>query len=61
MRHTIEFETTDDWNPMREPTCWSECPFSILIGLGQTCKARDIYEKRGEIICPVIRLKVKER
>lgn len=61
MRHTIEFETSDDWNLMRSPVCWSECPFSILIKLGESCNARDIYEKRGEILCPVIKHKTKER
>lgn len=35
MRHTFIFETSDDWKP-NETCCWSECPFSMNIKLGDT-------------------------
>ena len=54
-KHTLEFTTPDDWKPMIEPVCWTECPFACLTKLGHECKAREVYRKDGLIICPVVR------
>lgn len=34
--HTFEFKTDKDWEP-GEAACWTDCPFSFLIGLGKRC------------------------
>lgn len=52
--HTLEFVTHDDWEPL-EPTCWTECPFACLTGLGHECRARKAYRKDKLMICPVVR------
>ena len=33
----FEFSVRDSWKS-GESACWTECPFSPLIGLGHTCK-----------------------
>ena len=53
-KHTLEFTTPDDWKPL-EPTCWTECPFACLTGLGHECRARKAYRKDNLMICPVVR------
>lgn len=50
-RHTIEFETNDNWQPLT-PGCWVDCPASILVPLGEVCPAVKAYEKHGLEICP---------
>lgn len=54
-KHTLEFTTHDDWKPMIEPACWTECPFACLTKLGNECRAREAYRKDELIICPVVR------
>ena len=54
-KHTIEFTTPDDWKPMVESACWTECPFAYLTKLGYECEARKAYRKDGLVICPVAR------
>ena len=54
-KHTLEFATSDDWKPLIEPACWTECPFACLTKLGHECKAREVYRKDGLMICPVVR------
>lgn len=53
--HILKFETPDDWRPMTEAACWTECPFACLTKLGHECRAREAYRKDGLVICPVIR------
>ena len=53
--HILKFETPDDWKPMTEAACWTECPFACLTKLGHECRAREAYRKDGLVICPVIR------
>ena len=53
-KHTHEFTTPDDWEPL-EPACWTECPFACLTGLGHECRARKAYRKDNIMICPVVR------
>ena len=53
--HILKFETPDDWRPMTEAACWTECPFACLTKLGHECKAREVYRKDGLVICPVVR------
>lgn len=48
VKHTFEFETRDDWTPS-ESACWVECPFSLLIKLGERCRFLD-----EEVKCPFI-------
>lgn len=48
VKHTFEFETKDNWTPSKG-ACWAECPFSLLIKLGERCKFLD-----GEVKCPFI-------
>ena len=55
-KHTLEFTTPDDWKPMIEPACWTECPFACLTKLGHECRAREAYRKDKLEICPVVRL-----
>ena len=55
MKHTLEFTTPDDWKPMVESACWTECPFACLTKLGNECIARGAYRKDELIICPVVR------
>lgn len=40
VKHTFEFDTWDYWEPGRA-TCWVECPFSLLIPAGKSCKFLD--------------------
>ena len=37
VKYRFEFEVSDSWKA-GETACWTECPFSPLIGLGHTCK-----------------------
>ena len=37
VKYRFEFEVSDSWTE-GESACWTECPFSPLIGLGHTCK-----------------------
>ena len=53
--HMLKFESPDDWRPMTEAACWTECPFACLTKLGHECRAREAYRKDGLVICPVIR------
>ncbi len=53
--HILKFETPDDWKPMTEAACWTECPFACLTKLGHECIAREAYRKDRLVICPVIR------
>lgn len=39
VRHTFEFYAPEDWIP-DSPACWTHCPFSLNIKLGETCKYR---------------------
>lgn len=48
VKHTFEFETYEDWVP-ETSGCWTECPFSFLIDLGDYCKCLD-----GLITCPFL-------
>lgn len=54
MEVVLKFEAPDDWNPMIEPCCWVHCPFAVLTKLGHVCRAKEIYDKRREIVCPII-------
>ena len=31
------FETSKGWKPSA-PACWTECPFSLMLKWGETCK-----------------------
>ena len=53
-KHTLEFTTPDDWKPMTDAACWTECPFARLTKLGHECRAREAYRKDGLVICPVV-------
>jgi len=53
--HILKFETSDDWKPMTEAACWTECPFACLTKLSHECRAREAYRKDGLVICPVVR------
>lgn len=43
----FEFSVSDSWKS-GESACWTECPFSPLIGLGHTCK----FLTTKELKCP---------
>ena len=43
----FEFSDSDSWKS-GESACWTECPFSPLIGLGHTCK----FLTTKELKCP---------
>lgn len=60
MKYVLEFVSPDDWKPMIEDACWVDCPFSILTSLGHVCRAKQYYDKCGEIICPVITKRVQK-
>lgn len=55
-KYTLTFEAPDDFNPMIECACWVCCPISALIKFGEKCRAKDYYDKYGEIICPIIKM-----
>ena len=57
MKYNLEFEAPDDWKPMEESACWVDCPLKTLTRLGMECRAREAYRKRGDILCPIIKLK----
>lgn len=50
VRHTFLFETSDDWNP-NKPYCWGECPFSMNIKLGESCR----YKSEDLLTCPFVK------
>ena len=52
VKHTFEFETSDDWSPSTG-LCWTECPFSALIPLGNICDFLIIDGMR----CPFMQIK----
>ena len=47
VKYRFEFEVSDSWKA-GETACWTECPFSPLIGLGHTCK----FLTTKELKCP---------
>lgn len=47
VKYRLEFEVSDSWKS-GESACWTECPFSPLIGLGHTCK----FLTTKELKCP---------
>lgn len=47
VKYRLEFEVSDSWKAS-ESACWTECPFSPLIGLGHTCK----FLTTKELKCP---------
>lgn len=47
VKYRFEFEVSDNWKA-GETACWTECPFSPLIGLGHTCK----FLTTKELKCP---------
>lgn len=51
VRHTFIFKTSDDWSPSK-PYCWAECPFSMNIKLGESCR----YKSEDLLECPFIKL-----
>lgn len=48
IKYTFEFAATDDWAP-GDGACWTDCPFSVLIGLGNMCKCIE-----GKALCPFL-------
>ena len=50
VEHTFKFKTDKNWIP-GVGMCWTGCPFSMLVGLGEICKFVDSGE------CPFERMK----
>lgn len=48
VKHIFEFETNDDWIP-GESACWTECPFSFNIRVGEMCRC---VKHNARIECP---------
>ena len=46
--YSFEFKTDTDWYPA-ESGCWTDCPFSSLINLSESCKCL-----HGTPKCPFI-------
>lgn len=54
VKHTFEFETDEDWIP-GEAACWTGCPFSFMIRLGDSCICLD-----DRVKCPFKAMQIKE-
>jgi hypothetical protein len=50
----INFETNADWKPL-DTACWTHCPLACLTKLSEKCHAKDIFDKYGDVICPIVR------
>ena len=49
IEHTFRFKTSADWEPGKT-ACWTDCPFSFNINLGDSCKCL-----KTDIKCPFIK------
>lgn len=47
----FEFETADDWEPGKD-ACWTDCPFSILLKLGESCPCVNKVRSVDRPVCP---------
>lgn len=61
VKYRMEFEAPEDWKPMRESACWVDCPLQCLTRLSEVCRAKEIYDKNGDIMCPIVRFTVNEK
>lgn len=48
VKHSFKFKTSANWKPL-SPLCWTECPFSFNIHLGDNCRCLD---KKNAHECP---------
>ena len=48
----MEFKTDDNWKPL-DTACWTECPLACLTKLSHMCHAKEMFDKSGELICPM--------
>ena len=48
VRYAFDFLADDDWVP-GGGACWTDCPFSVLIGLGGRCRCTE-----GKALCPFL-------
>lgn len=47
----FEFETADDWEPGKD-ACWTDCPFAILLKLGESCPCVNKVRSVDRPVCP---------
>lgn len=52
IKHTFEFYTTPEWHPGTS-ACWTDCPFSFNIALGEACACLSPEYKKIE--CPFVK------
>lgn len=54
MKHYYRLETPEDWQP-GHGACWTDCPFSFLIDLGNSCKA---VRPETKYKCPFLSMEI---